>query len=94
MADYLAFSDDDAAYESWVRANPRGFVLNCLRSPNFRDSRVHRTSCYTISGSPANGKTWTSGQYIKVCSPSATSLQTWLRARVGQDSRRCGICQP
>lgn len=94
MADYSNFSHDDTGYQSWVRSNPRGFVLNCLRSPNLSDSRLHRADCHTVSGFPANGKTWTSGDYIKVCSGSATALQTWHRTRVGQDAQRCGVCQP
>lgn len=77
------FDHDDDGYRAWTRTWVRGYVLNCHRRPAADYLVLHRAHCPTITvlGSPAT--TWTSGDYIKVCSTSRQLLERWAKARTG-----------
>ena len=87
----VVFADDDAGYETWLRATPTGFVLNALRRPG-SGTLLHRAICGSISGSPARGVTWTAGVYVKACATDPGALATWLEANGGKPYRACGMC--
>lgn len=87
------FQDNDKDYLKWVAENPDGYVLNIQRSLNPGDSRLHRASCYTITGTPPSGGPWT-GEYIKICSIMLGALEDWARSKVGADIPGCGVCHP
>lgn len=87
------FENDERGYQSWLAANPDGFVLNIRGSLNPVDARVHSAACRTISGSPPRGSTWT-GAYIKVCSPSKPALQAWIAQNVAGGPAPCRVCAP
>lgn len=87
------FRDDDAAYLSWIAANPRGFVLNIRRSLNPVDARLHRAECWTIASEPGHGKLWT-GPYLKLCATELRALEDWAAEGVGAPVVRCRICLP
>ena len=87
------FKDDDGAYVRWLEEHPRGYVLNCQRSPRATYLVLHRAACGTITGVPARGGRWTD-QFIKVCSESAEPIRDWTRARVRAEPRPCGLCHP
>jgi len=87
----IEFVNDDGGYLAWLRDHPTGYVLNC--EPNRKPTylMLHRARCWTISGEPSSGRSWTS-IYQKVCSDSRGELDRWA-TQVGQVSA-CGICVP
>ena len=88
------FVDDDQGYETWLARNSGGYVVNAYRHPTASYLLLHRSSCRTISGEPARGKTWTTGQYLKVCASSIAELARWARLETGGALQPCGICHP
>jgi hypothetical protein len=88
----IPFVDDDQGYETWLRRNTAGYVINCNRSPSPDYMILHYADCYTISEPPPRGMTWTTGDYIKVCSRSRPALQEWAKERTGSEASLCGIC--
>ena len=87
------FRDDDRGYVAWLAANPRGYVLNIQRSMNPSDARVHKADCWTITGTPSRGRSWT-GAYVKACSASLTELDASTRSYAESAITRCGTCHP
>jgi hypothetical protein len=88
------FQDDDAGYALWLAENsPRGFVVNSFREPSTKYLILHRSSCHTISGAPAPGKTWMR-EYSKTCSASIEKLDRWAKESLGGSLRPCGRCKP
>jgi hypothetical protein len=87
------FVDNDSSYLQWVTANLGGFVVNCDREPRPRYLRVHRATCRTVTGTPPNGRRWTT-LYAKVCSPTIEELQRWASQQVGGQLTKCGTCKP
>lgn len=94
MGNVEVFKNQDSAYLRWVGDNPDGFVLNTNRSFSPSLSRVHGAWCPTIQGSPANGNTWTSGDYVKACASELEALLDWGSRKVGQEPPGCGRCRP
>lgn len=87
------FIDKDDDYLQWLATNPGGFVVNCDRKPHTRYLKLHRATCRTVTGTPANGQRWTT-LYAKVCSPSIKELERWVNQQVGGQLRPCGLCNP
>ncbi|HUY86330.1 MAG TPA: hypothetical protein VMU77_04395 [Acidimicrobiales bacterium] len=87
------FEDNDAGYMKWLKANPKGFVINCDLKPIADYVVLHKSNCKTISGEPAKGEGWTVA-YKKVCSDMAIQLELWSRRAVGVLPHRCEKCQP
>ena len=88
------FVDDDAGYRRWLGGHPSGFVVNSFRTPTPAYMMLHRSTCVTISGVPARGSRWTTGDYIKVCAERRADLERWARERAGGTLTPCGLCQP
>ena len=84
---------DDPTYLSWMKANPGGFVLNSYNPARQGYLILHRATCHTITGTPANGRSWTK-DYSKTCSVSREDLEDWTRHSFGDGPKRCGICDP
>jgi hypothetical protein len=87
------FENDEPGYESWLRANPTGFVLNIHRTLGASDARLHTAKCRTIQGRPPRGDTWT-GEYIKVGSINKGALILWAEKESGESPRSCNVCSP
>ena len=87
------FSDDDYGYLSWTESNPTEFVINSRNPPHPDYLILHRSSCYTISGNPANGVHWTR-EFSKTCSNDRPELENWAYSEVGGDLLHCGRCKP
>ncbi len=87
----IIFKDDDRGYLNWLSLHQHGYVLNSYRNPSARYLIMHRPSCFSISGTPANGKLWTD-KYLKVCSDSKEALSEWAKTKVGGDSWPCSLC--
>jgi hypothetical protein len=88
------FEEDDAGYLTWIDGHQRGFVVNTFRQPDPQYLVLHRASCGTIRGTPACGKRWTTGDYIKACSETRADLDHWARQNVGGELHPCGLCRP
>jgi hypothetical protein len=89
MSSMRHFVDDDAAYLDWLAEHPDGFVINTGRRPSAAYLVLHRTSCSTISGTPARGSTFT-GEYTKVCGDQK-ELDEFARD-LGSAPAPCGLC--
>jgi len=87
------FIDDDDGYLGWLRTHPRGFVLNCGRTPKPDYLKLHQATCSTITRMPTRGTTWT-GPYIKLCAVDSGAIVGWCRGKMGSDPQPCGICRP
>lgn len=89
---YVQFRNDDAGYLRWLEANPNGFVVNSSTNPRPNYLILHRASCKHISS--ANWSNWTTGDFIKTCSPNIDPLSRWARQDVGGELQPCGMCKP
>jgi len=87
------FEGDDAGYLNWITTYPEGFVVNANRPPTAGYVVLHRATCRTISGDPANGRAWTA-DYLKACSENGASVGRWVRESTGGTPSLCGICHP
>jgi hypothetical protein len=90
----LEIKDDDRAYLGWLVSHPNGFVVNAARTPSPDYLVLHRATCGTISGMPARGNRWTTGEYLKVCSEDRADLERWAHNQVGGTLHPCGTCKP
>lgn len=88
------FERNDEGYLRWLEMHPAGFVLNTQPGFPLSLTRLHRTRCSTIRGTPANGSTWTSNAYVKYCSTNLSQLETLFRSEIGKPVPRCGRCTP
>ena len=88
------FEDDDTGYLAWVESHQHGFVVNSTRTPDPRYLILHRASCGTITGKPARGDRWTTGDFIKVCSDTRSDLEQWARQISGDELHPCRLCRP
>jgi hypothetical protein len=91
------FQDDEAGYLGWLAQHPRGWLVDSRRSPARAGVRLHRASCWTMSGTPAKGTTWKAGSWTggtqsKTCSSSVAALRSWASATLQQDLTTCGHC--
>lgn len=77
------FKNDDAGYERWLEAHPQGFVVNSRRRPTPSYLKLHSARCKAISRLQPQATTWTSGDYIKVCSAGVEGLREWARTSTG-----------
>ena len=87
------FIDRDGDYLDWVKNNPRGFVVNCERSPRPNYLILHLTICWTITKRKGREGHWTK-DYIKVCSLNRYELEIWARKEVGGQLQPCRFCNP
>jgi hypothetical protein len=55
---------------------PARWVINSGRTPTAEDVVLHTADCFTISGRPAKGESWTDA-YMKVCAPDRRLLEDW-----------------
>ncbi len=89
----VEFRDNDLSYLRWLERHPEGFVVNAHRRPIASYLVLHRATCPSITRLATNAKTWTHGQFIKVCSDKVSDLDGWARMVPGELSR-CGMCRP
>ena len=88
------FVDKDQDYLRWLTSHHDGFVVNTYRTPDPSYLILHRSACWTISGTPARGNRWTTGDFAKACSDDRTDLERWARDRVGGALKPCQKCEP
>ena len=90
----VVFLDDDGRYLEWLRKHPDGFVVNAARRPRADYLILHRANCHTISGTPARGSRWTTGDYLKACATAEAELRAWARDETKAEPTGCGSCSP
>jgi hypothetical protein len=90
----MTFDHEDAAYQSWIDTHQDGFVVNCYRNLSPAYLMLHRVRCGTISGKPARGNTWTTGEFVKVCSVAIEALEHWVGREANGTLQPCGLCRP
>ena len=88
------FDRDDKAYLDWVDHHHHGFVVNAYRNLNPGYLMFHRASFGTISGTPARGKTWTDGDFVKICSETIQGLELWAQRIANGTLNPCQLCHP
>jgi hypothetical protein len=88
----VEFKDNDKGYLSWIKQNPKGYVVNSHRKPKKSFLRLHFANCWTIS-TPARNN-WTTTEYIKTCSISLVKLEKWAKEKIGGGMMNCKICRP
>jgi hypothetical protein len=86
------FEDDDTGYLNWVHDNPTGYVINC-KDPPRHYIHLHRATCRTITGQPANGESWAK-DYIKVCSLDKQELVSWTKTQARRQPDFYKLCNP
>ena len=64
-------------------------MINTGRTPSAAYLMLHRTSCGTITGTPARGTTFT-GEYAKQCG-EREELEEFAR-QLGGHAEPCGLC--
>ena len=67
MISMLHFVHDDVSYLAWLSGHPDGFVINTYSSPSPAYLKLHQATCSTISRLQPGAKTFTDGQYSKIC---------------------------
>lgn len=87
----VTFIDDDSGYRQWLRAWPKGFVLNCHRQPSGDYLILHRATCRFINHLGPHVATFT-GDYIKVCSTDRTVVTQWALDNAGARGTSCQHC--
>jgi hypothetical protein len=75
---------DDAAYLTWLNANPNGYVINEERGGQGY-ILLHRAGCYFMRSSPP----FIGATYVKVCSDSPSELDARALKRRGAAAPRC-----
>jgi hypothetical protein len=61
------FVHDDQGYRGWLAQHPDGFVINTYSKPSPAYLKLHHASCRTISCLQPPGRTFTEGEYSKLC---------------------------
>lgn len=68
---YERFDSDDAAYLSWLKSHPNGFVLNANNPPRPDNLVLHGASCVSIADKIGTA-------YLKICAAKESGLQRWF----------------
>ena len=91
------FDRNDLTYQSWLKANSDGYVLNSRRTIDPSYLVLHRASCHFIKRytSVVKDGAFTERGYIKICSSNLSSLRNWVKKQGRSDgsfSKECGYC--
>ena len=88
------FEDADRSYLAWLKQHPSGYVLNVLRTHASSGAMLHRSECFTIRNEAFRRAGWTTGFYVKVCSPSREALRNWSLRFIDTLPPDCLKCKP
>jgi hypothetical protein len=84
------FVHDDPGYLLWLAQNPGGYVINTYSRPSALYLRLHRATCGSISRLQLNARTFTDGEYSKLCG-ARTELEHHAQ-RLGGTALPCTNC--
>lgn len=90
----VEFRNDDQGYVAWIEAHPDGFVVNTTRSHSRSYLKLHRATCRHVRVLQGGYSTWTSGEYVKACSPVRARLEQWAREVAGGELQAGCPCRP
>jgi hypothetical protein len=86
----VRFAHDDAGYRDWLVKHPGGYVINTYMNPSRSYLKLHHVSCTSISRLQRGAKTFTDGEYSKVCGGRA-ELEAYAR-QLGGAAEPCPLC--
>ena len=89
----LIYDDAEQAYLQWVRANPKGYVLNAAKAggDDLHSAVLHRATCRYISDERT--KNYTTTTYNKVCALRKQELVQWGHEHSSK-FKECSHCKP
>jgi hypothetical protein len=92
------FNKGDQLYLDWMNNNPKGFVINTGRGKGSSYAKVHLSNCKHISvyGETHTENSFTTKNYIKICSQSPKNLTSWLESfrPKAPKNNTCKTCSP
>lgn len=86
----VRFAHDDLGYRDWLAKNPRGYVINTYTNPSPGYLKLHHVSCKSISRLQRGAKTFTDGEYSKICGDRA-ALEAYAQ-QLGGVADPCPLC--
>jgi hypothetical protein len=81
---------NDDGYMDWISQHPDGFVINTYAKPSRAYLKLHQATCPSISRLQPGARTFTEGQYSKLCGSQA-ELEEPAR-RLGGTALPCPLC--
>ena len=84
------FAHNDAGYRDWLARHPDGYVINTYVNPSPGYLKLHHGSCHSISRLQCGARTFTDGDYSKVCGGRA-ELEAYAR-QLGGSAEPCPLC--
>jgi hypothetical protein len=90
----IIFINENEEYLKWIKANPRGFIVNSFRKPIPRYLILHSTNCGTITKATRGPGNWTNTGFIKICSLRKSELVKWAKKETGGKLQPCQVCRP
>jgi hypothetical protein len=81
---------DDTGYLTWLTRNPNGFVINTYATPSRAYLKLHQAICPSISRLQLGARTFTDGEYSKLCG-SRAELERHARS-LGGTAQPCPLC--
>jgi hypothetical protein len=84
------FAHHDAGYRDWLVKHPSGYVINTYTNPSPSYLKLHHGSCRSISRLQRGARTFTDGDYSKVCGERA-ELEAYAR-QLGGSAEPCPLC--
>ncbi len=87
----IVFDYYESDYLSWVKSNPRGFVVNIDRARSVRNYPMVHSASHALISSDKIGN-FTTGDYIKFCSTDLEALERFSESMLGCSLTRCSQC--
>ncbi len=84
------FVHDDPGCLRWLAQHPAAFVINTYSRPSAAYLKLHRATCASITRLQANARTFTDGEYSKLCGDRAELEQQGRR--LGGTAQPCPQC--
>lgn len=85
------FDQDEERYLKWVADHPNGYIVNVDRKLQFSQYPMVHAATHKLISSSAIGS-YTTGDYIKICSASLSELEAHARTRYDRSLTRCKAC--
>jgi hypothetical protein len=86
----LHFAHNDAGYLDWLTRHTDGFVINTYATPSPGYLKLHHATCSSISRLQRGARTFTDGDYSKICG-GRDELEEHAR-RLGGSADPCPLC--
>jgi hypothetical protein len=84
------YVQNDDGYMAWISRHPEGFVINTYAEPSRAYLKLHQATCPSISRLQPGARTFTEGEYSKLCG-SRAELEEQAR-RLGGAAQSCPLC--